>query len=127
MWVLLKSLFAKWALFKILLKTLGSLAWLIPIAFILKAIGLPLLALIGVLGAPIFIVLAIVGLPIILVFVFGGILLAILFGILSMGLVALKIALPIILVVWLVRWMLRATKDKPDAGTPPVADAGDTA
>ena len=123
MWVLLKSLFAKWALFKILLKTLGSLAWLIPIAFILKAIGLPLLALIGVLGAPIFIVLAIVGLPFILVFVFGGILLAILFGILSMGLVALKVALPIILMVWLVRWMLRSTKDKPDTGPPPVADA----
>ena len=50
MWALLKSLLTKWAFFKVLLKALGSLAWLIPIAFVLKAIGLPFLLLLLVLG-----------------------------------------------------------------------------
>ena len=50
MWTLLKSLLTKWALFKVLLRTLGSLAWLIPIALILKAIGLPMLITLAILA-----------------------------------------------------------------------------
>ena len=107
MWTFLKALLTKVALLKVLLRTLGSLAWLVPVAFILKAIGLPVLLLLLVLALPIFIVLALVGLPILLVVVFGGMLVAGLFAMVSIGLVALKIALPIMLLVWFVQWLLR--------------------
>ena len=120
MWTLLKSLLTKWALFKVLLRTLGSLAWLIPIAFVLKAIGLPVLILLAVLALPIFIVLAIIGLPIILVVVFGAMLLMGIFFLLSLGLVALKIAIPVMLVVYLVRWLRR--KSDTNGGTTPAPE-----
>jgi hypothetical protein len=116
MWTLIKSLLTKWALFKVLLRTLGSLAWLIPIAFILKAIGLPVLIMIVILGLPIIIVLAIIGLPIVLVLVFAAMLLAGIFFVLSFGLVALKIAIPVMLVVWFIRW-LRRKNDPTNGGT----------
>lgn len=105
MWALLKSLLAQWALFKILLKALGSLAWLIPVAFLLKAVGLPMLVLLAVLALPIFIVLAIVGLPAMFVLIAGVVLLAGLFFLLSLGIAVLKIAIPLILVWWLLKWL----------------------
>ena len=43
MWSLIKSLLLKWALLKWLLKSLGSLGILVPIAFVLKMVGLPVL------------------------------------------------------------------------------------
>ncbi|HEX7121566.1 MAG TPA: hypothetical protein VF178_04280 [Gemmatimonadaceae bacterium] len=107
MWALLKSLLAQWALFKLLLKALGSLAWLIPVAFLLKAIGLPMLILLAVLALPVFLVLAIVGLPAMAVLVFGVLLLLGFLALLSIGIAVLKIVIPILLVVWLVRWLLR--------------------
>ncbi len=121
MWALIKSLLAKWAVFKVLLKALGSLAWLIPIAFVLKAIGLPMLLLLLILAVPILVVLAVIGLPILLVFVVGGFLLSILFTIVSVGFAALKIALPILLVVWIVNWLLSSRKSDP----PPLHDIPD--
>jgi hypothetical protein len=98
MWSLISSLFAKYALLKLILKTLGSLGWLVPLAFVLKVIVL------AILSAPVFIVLAIIGLPIMFVLVIGGLLLAGLFAMLSIGFAVLKIAIPIILVYWLLRW-----------------------
>jgi hypothetical protein len=106
MWVLIKALLAKWALFKILLKTLGSLAWLFPVALLLKTLGLPMLLLLLVLALPIFIVLALFGLPFILVLVVGGVLLAGFVALLTFGFTLLKILVPIILVVWVIRWLL---------------------
>jgi hypothetical protein len=111
-------LLAKWALWRMLLKLLGSLAFLIPIALILKAIGLSILKVLLVLGMPIFIVLAIIGLPFILVFIFGGMLLAFLFAVLTLGFAALKIALPIILVVLLVQWIIKPRGHRPDRDVP---------
>jgi hypothetical protein len=119
MWTLLKSLLTKWALFKVLLKTLGSLAWLIPIALVLKAIGLPMLLLLLILALPIFIILALVGLPFLLVLVGGGLLLGGFFFLLSLGLAALKIAIPIMIIVWLVRWL---TRDRPKPSTDTATD-----
>ena len=110
MWSLITSLLAKWALLKLLLKTLGSLGWLIPVAFILKVIGLPVLAVLAILALPVFIVLAIVGLPIMFVVIAGFLLLVGFFFVLSMGLLVLKIAIPIVLVYWLVRWWFRNGK-----------------
>jgi hypothetical protein len=110
MWSLITSLLAKWALFKLLLKTLGSMAWLLPVAFILKLIGLPVLIVLAILAAPVFIILAIIGLPIMFVIVAGVILLVGFFFLLSMGLLVLKIAIPIILIYWLIRWFFRNGK-----------------
>ena len=103
MWSLITSLLAKWALFKLLLKTLGSMAWLLPVAFILKLIGLPVLIVLAILAAPVFIILAIIGLPIMFVVVVGIVLLVGFFFMLWMGLLVLKIAIPIILIYWLIR------------------------
>jgi hypothetical protein len=110
MWNLITSLLAKYALFKLLLKTLGSLGWLIPVAFILKFVGLPILAVLAVVALPVFIVLAIVGLPIMFVIVAGIMLLVGFFALLSIGILALKIAIPILLVYWLIRWWFRNGK-----------------
>lgn len=125
MWALLKSLLAKWAVFKVLLKALGSLAWLIPLAFILKAIGIPALILLLILGAPILIVLAVFGLPLILVLIVGGFLIAALFAILAIGVTALKIALPFIIVFYLVRWFFKSKEDQSNDTTPPLTDIPD--
>src|SRR4029079_18002965 len=102
MWTLIKGLLLKWAMLKWLLKSLGSLGILVPIAFVLKMVGLPVLMVLAVLALPILIMLALFGMPFILVFMLGGALLAILSAVLSFGLMALKIVLPIVLVVWLV-------------------------
>lgn len=105
MWALLKSLLAQWALFKVLLKALGSLAWLLPVALLLKTIGLPMLVLLAVLALPIFLVLALVGLPIMFALFIGVLLLVGFFFLLTLGITILKIVVPIVLVVWLLRWL----------------------
>src|SRR5688572_2036756 len=111
MWAIIKSLLLKWPLFKLLLKSLGSLAWLIPVAFVLKAIGLPILILLAVLALPLIIVLVVLGLPLILIAVVGGGLLMLTFWVVSLGLMALKIALPIILVFCVIRWLMTRNSD----------------
>lgn len=121
MWALIKSLLLKWSLFKLLLKSLGSLAWLIPVAFILKAIGIPALILLAVLALPLILVLMVLGLPLLLIVIVGGGLLMVTFWVVSIGLVALKVALPIILVFWIVRWLTRRNGDEhrpPDVTRP---------
>lgn len=110
MWSLITSLLTKWALFKVLLKGLGSLGWLIPVAFILKFVGLPVLAVLAILAVPVFIILAIVGLPIMFAVVAGILLLVGFFALLSIGIAVLKIAIPLLLVYWLLRWWFRNGK-----------------
>jgi hypothetical protein len=95
-WLVLRIVAARW-LFK-----LSGLALLLPIAMLLKTIGLPLLGVLGVLAFPILILLFVFGLPIFLVFVVGGLLISMLGIALTMGLVAIKIGLFIVLPVWLV-------------------------
>lgn len=120
MWALLKSLLGQWALFKVLLKALGSLAWLLPIAFLLKAIGLPVLVLLAVLALPIFLILALVGLPLMFVLITGIVLLAGFFFLLTLGIAVLKIVIPIVLVVWLLRWLFG--NGKRHRGTDPTTE-----
>jgi hypothetical protein len=110
MWNLITSLLAKWALLKLVLKTLGSLGWLLPVAFILKLVGLPVLIVLAILALPVFIVLAIVGLPIMFVIVAGIFLLVGFFFLLSMGLLVLKIAIPVLLIYWLFKWWFKNGK-----------------
>jgi hypothetical protein len=114
MWTLISTVLLRVAALKALLKALGSLGWLLPLGFLLKAIGVPALILLLILGLPLILVLALFGLPIILVVVVGGFLLGVTFWLLSMGLVALKVALPIIAIVWLVRRFLRSAPATPE-------------
>ncbi len=120
MWTLIAKILEKWALFKVL-RGLGLLAWLIPVALVLKAIGLPLLILLAILAVPILIVLAVLGLPLLLIAVVGGAMLMILGWIVSLGMIALKLALPAILIYWVIKWMLswRRPNDPFDVRTPP--------
>jgi hypothetical protein len=87
-----------------------------PIAAVLKFIGLPVLLVVGAVGAPVFLLLAAVGLPGLLVVGVGVVMMLAIGLMLTLGLLALKIALPIILVVWFVRWLRR-----PKTAQPPVA------
>jgi hypothetical protein len=119
MWTLLKSLLTKWAIIKLILKGFGSLGILVPIAFVLKMIGLPVLIVLAVLALPVLIVLAIIGLPFILVFMVGGVLLAMISGALAIGMMALKIIIPIALVVLLVRWLMPKFDAPPKTGEDP--------
>jgi hypothetical protein len=117
MWTFLKGLLVQWAILKLLLKSLGSLGILVPLAFLLKLIGLKVIAVLGILALPLFIVLAIIGLPLILVFLMGGVLLALVAGALSLGVLVLKIVLPIAIVYWLLSWMFGKKRGDRPGGT----------
>ena len=80
---------------------------LVPVAAVLKFIGLPLLAVLGLIGAPLFLVLGAIGLPALFVVGIGAALLLLLGVLLMLGVLAVKIVLPIVLVVWFVRWLRR--------------------
>lgn len=114
MWTLIKTVLLRWAALKALLKALGSLGWLLPLAFLLKAIGIPALILLAILGLPLLLVLFVFGLPVILVFLVGGALLGFTFWMLSMGVVVLKLALPVIGIVWLVRAFTKKGTESPE-------------
>jgi hypothetical protein len=127
---LLKWVLARVALFKLLLKSFGALAWLLPIALLLKALGWPALLMLAVLAIPLVIVLAIIGLPILLVAAAAGVMLMITFWVVSTGLLLIKIAVPILLVLWVLRWLRGSNRKrgsggsqaKPAGGNGPVSD-----
>jgi hypothetical protein len=121
MWMLLKGL----ALRLVVGRTIGGLfatllLLLVPIAGVLKIVGLPLLIVLGVIGAPVFLLLAVIGLPVLLVLGIGGVLLFFVGILLALGVFAIKIILPIILVIWLVKWIFgrKRRSGVPDVGTP---------
>jgi hypothetical protein len=119
MWTVLKALALRMAVGRTLGGMLATLfLFLVPVAGVLKVIGLPVLIVLGVVGAPIFLLLAAIGLPVLVVVGFGGILLALVGGLLALGILAIKIALPIILIVWLVRWW-RSKPQPPRTPAPP--------
>jgi hypothetical protein len=91
---------------------------LAPFAAVLKFIGLPVLLVVGIIGAPVFLLLAAIGLPGLLVVGVGVVMMLAIGLLLTLGLLALKIALPIILIVLFVRWLRR-----PKSAQPPVASS----
>ena len=118
MWMLLKGL----ALRLVVGRTIGGLFatllfFVVPVAGILKIVGLPLLIVLGVVGAPLFLLLAAIGLPVLLVLGIGAVLLCCVGVVLALSVVAIKIILPIVLVVWLVRWLFRKRRPAADEGT----------
>ena len=121
MWSMLSRLLLRVAALRWLFK-LGGLGLLIPIAFVLKMVGLPLLMVLGVLAMPVLILLFIFGLPIFLVLIVGGMLMGLLGFVLTIGVAALKIGLFVVLPIWLV-WALVSKifgrSRKCDDDTPP--------
>lgn len=109
-WLVLRLVAARW-LFK-----LSGLALLIPIAMLLKTIGLPLLGVLSVLALPVLILLFVFGLPIFLVLVVGGLFMGLVGVVLTIGLAAIKIGVFIVLPVWLV-WMLFSKLFRRGGGT----------
>jgi hypothetical protein len=105
---------------------LGGLALLLPIAALLKVIGVPLLAVLSIVGIPIMILLFLFGLPLFLVFAAGAAIVGVFAVALMIGLAALKVfifvVLPIVLVVKLVKWVMRSGRGRDD--TPPASDRG---
>jgi hypothetical protein len=99
---ILKWLVTRLAAVGWIIKILGSLGLLIPLAFLFKVIGLPLLAILGVLAVPVLFMLLIFGLPIFLVLIVGGGVLGLLFTVLSVGMLALKFAIFVVLPVYVV-------------------------
>jgi hypothetical protein len=80
---------------------LGGLALLLPIAALLKVIGLPILLILLVVGAPILILLFLFGLPIFAVLAVGGLLIGLVVMLLTLGLATLKFAIFVVLPIWL--------------------------
>lgn len=121
MWAILKTLLIQGFLAKTALKSFAWLAWLLPLGFLLKWVGLPIALVLGTLSAPVLIMLAVIGLPIIVVVVFAGMMIAIVGFVLSLGFAVLKFLLPIIIVYYVAKWLWRAMR--PATPAPVVSDA----
>lgn len=126
MWLLLKGIALRFAVGRTVGGMLATLfVVLVPVAGVLKFIGLPLLIVLGVVGAPVFLLLGAIGLPVLFVLGIGGMLLLLVGALLALGVLAIKILLPIVLIVWFVRWIRRPRPhtlgDLPDqtGGAPP--------
>jgi len=100
-WLVLRVAAIRW-LFK-----LGWLGLFIPIALLLKTIGLPLLGILSIIALPLLALLFLFGLPIILVLMFGGLLMGVVGFILTIGVAALKIGLFVVLPIWLMLVVVR--------------------
>ena len=127
MWTVIKAVALRFAIGRTLGGMLATLFLLmVPIAGVLKVVGLPILIVLGIVGAPLFLLLAAIGLPILVVVGFGAVLLFLVGGLLALGLLALKIALPIILIVWLVKWTFGRKKGDvtPPGPAPDLGEAG---
>lgn len=115
----IKWLVVKLAVVRMLWKLIGGLGLFLPLAFLLKLVGLPALLVLGVLALPLLFVLFIIGLPIFLVFAVGGVFLAFVFMALTLGLMALKVALFVALPIWVVWQMVKWISGRGDKGKPP--------
>ena len=128
-WLVLRLAAVRW-----ILKAFGGLAFLLPVAFLLKIVGLPIIGVLSVLALPVFFMLFIFGLPIFLVLIAGGVVMAMLFAVLTIGIVAVKIGLFIVLPAWLIwklaSWMFcvvrRGFNGRGDGGASGGATGGST-
>ena len=102
---------------------LGGLALLLPIAALLKVVGIPLLLILCVIGFPVLALLFLFGLPIFAVLAVGGLIIGLLGMVLTIGVAALKFAIFVVLPIWLmwkvVSWLFRAVFRRGNDRTPP--------
>jgi hypothetical protein len=95
-WLLLRIAAIRWV-FK-----LGWLGLLIPLAFVLKSIGLPLLIILAVLALPVLVMFFVFGLPVFLVVAAGGAFMGFISFVLTLSLAVLKIGLFIVFPIWFI-------------------------
>jgi Zn-dependent protease with chaperone function len=106
MWSLIKVILGRFALLRGLLALLASIAAVLPIALaLLKFVGWPVLVVMLVLGLPLLVVLALFGFPLIAVLTIGGVVMSMVFAVVTLGVIALKVFLFVVLPVWLL-WKL---------------------
>lgn len=117
MWGIFKTLLVQGILARTALRSFGWLAWLLPVGFLLKWVGLPLLAVLGVLALPVLLLLLVIGLPIFVVLMFGGALLSLVGMVLTVGVALAKVLIPVALAVLVIRWMLHAGS-RPEGAVP---------
>jgi hypothetical protein len=129
-WLLLRIAAIRWV-FK-----LGWLGLLIPIAFVLKTIGLPLLLILLVLALPVLFMFFVFGLPVFLVVMAGGAFMGLVSFVLTLSFAVLKIAIFVVLPIWLVfaiaprvaRWFKRGgnggSDSKPSTPPNPASESG---
>src|SRR5687768_6323061 len=87
----LKAVAVRLAIGRTLGGMLGTLfLLLVPLASVLKVIGLPILIVLGIVGAPVFLLLAAIRLPVLVVVGFGGILMLLVGRLLALGVLAIK-------------------------------------
>jgi hypothetical protein len=124
MWSMITGLLVRIAALRWLFK-LGGLGLLVPIAFLLKVVGLPILAVLSVIALPLLVLLFIFGLPVFMVFIVGSMLMGLLGVVLTIGIAALKIGLFVVLPIWLVwtlgRKLVCAMRRKGGDDTPPAS------
>lgn len=122
-WLLLRIAAIRWV-FK-----LGWLGLLIPIAFLLKSIGLPLLIILLILALPILVMFFVFGLPVFLVVMAGGAFMGLVSFVLTLSVAVLKVAVFIVLPIWFIfavapriaRWFKGDNGSSPKDAPPPSA------
>ena len=102
MFATIGSLALRLAAIRWAIKSFVGLGLLVPLAFVLKFVGLPVLMVLGVLAMPVMLILFLFGLPVFLVLIVAALLIGGLFFALTVGMVALKIFLFVVLPIWLV-------------------------
>lgn len=122
MWTVLKWLAARLTVLRWISKIL-SFSLFVPVALLLKAVGLPALMILGVLALPVLLLFVLFGLPVFLVLVLGGLAMGVLFAALSAGLIALKVVVFVVVPIWIVwqvgAWLFGSRRKRgPDSATP---------
>jgi hypothetical protein len=110
MWAILKTLLVQGILARTALRSFSWLAWLLPAGFLLKWVGLPVLAVLGVLALPVLLLLLLIGLPIFVVLLFGGAMLSIVGVVLTVGIALAKVLIPVALVLLVLRSIGRSRR-----------------
>jgi hypothetical protein len=100
-WSLIKMVLIRIAAIRLVYRLFGGLL-LVPLAFLLKFVGLPVLIVLSIIALPLMFALFAIGLPVFLVLLMGSALLWLLGFALSIGAVALKFAVLVVLPVWLI-------------------------
>lgn len=125
MWAFAKLWIIRLAALRYGFRVLGLMT-ILPIALLLKTIGLPLLIVLAIVGFPMLLFLFLLGLPVFLVLIVGAALMAMLAMLLPLGLLALKIFLLVVVPIWIVlrvgRWIGRKAGGKGSDDSPPVSD-----
>ena len=134
MWAFISQIVLRLAALRWLFK-LGGLGLLLPIAFLLKTIGIPLLMILAVVAMPVLILLFLFGLPVFMVLAAGAAIMGLIGVVLTIGVAALKIGIFVVLPVWLIwkissggfRWAFKRGGDHTppaDNPEPPAPPAG---